>query len=121
MGTSAPQTRATGASSSSNACSMMIAAISPAKPPNFQSSSTTTARWVLRTHAAVVSTASGRRARLVAAAGVADEGDIFPLAVDLRLPEGDRVLVVRHLAFAGIERGVLDEDHRVRIAGGGLE
>ena len=53
IGTSGAPTRATGASSQSNAASVTEAAISPPKPPNFQPSWTTTRRLVRLTDATI--------------------------------------------------------------------
>src|SRR5439155_25298366 len=51
IGTSSPVTRTTGASSSSNICSVMLAAISAPAPNGFHCSCTTIARCVFATDA----------------------------------------------------------------------
>src|SRR4051794_23785218 len=63
IGTSAPDTRITGASSQSNACSWISAARLVAAPPCGQPSSTTTARFVFFTDWMIVCRSSGRSVR----------------------------------------------------------
>ena len=133
---------ATGASSQSKACSMICAPSSPAKPPNFQSSSTTTARLVFFTEVRTVSMSSGRSVRrsmtsalispgleqrrraqrLMDAAGVANDGHVGAFAKDICLAELDQVVrVVGHFALECVVSGVFDEDDRVFVAKSALE
>src|SRR3982074_3132104 len=106
MGTSAPVTRPTGASSQSNACSCTSAAMLAPTPPCGHPSSTTTQRFVFCTERRIVSRSSGRSVRgsitLAPRARVAGAGPELP--------------VLRRLAALAVEVLVLDEDHRVVVA-----
>ena len=63
MGTSAPQTRTTGASSQSKACSIITAAISEPMPATGQPSSRLMMRLVFLTEPTMVAMSSGRMVR----------------------------------------------------------
>src|SRR5437667_5226708 len=63
IGALAPVTRSTGASRSSNACSVTNAEISEPMPAKPAPASTMTTRWVLRTEVMIVSVSMGRSVR----------------------------------------------------------